>query len=158
MNEIILIGALVEIVGNHPSAGVRLFVRDHIQARNVTGTLTYVLSVKGSSEDVFIDVPAEQVRLVQSDQPATLYSTLTSDAQAEQLQRIIRTLGEVEELESKSHGIWDDSFSNLAFGNLSKDMREGYIKQTYLATAQHGKAMDLLRRLEFWLKYGEELN
>jgi hypothetical protein len=51
-----------------------------------------------------------------------------------ELDHIIMPLQNVDRLEGESHHMWDDSFSNLAFGKLTPEMRERYIQQTYRAT------------------------
>lgn len=63
------------------------------------------------------------------------------------LRDVLAELAEIEELESKSHGLWDNSFSNLAFGRLSAEAREECIQQTYQATRIHAEAMDRLRKV-----------
>ncbi len=51
------------------------------------------------------------------------------------------------ELESKAHQLFDDACSNLAYGNLSKAMRDGYVQKTYEATRLHAQAQDTLRAM-----------
>jgi len=51
------------------------------------------------------------------------------------------------ELESKSHRLWDDAFSNVCYAKLSEKMRDGYIQKTYEATRLHAEAQQNLRDL-----------
>lgn len=67
------------------------------------------------------------------------------DALRLKLVEINNILAQVEELEGQSHQMWDDSFSNICYGRLSTEMRDGYIKQSYQATGLHSQAMDKLR-------------
>lgn len=57
----------------------------------------------------------------------------------------IQLLSQAEELEGDSHGLWDNSFSNICYGHLTKEMRDGYIQQSYEATRKHAEAMEKLR-------------
>jgi hypothetical protein len=58
---------------------------------------------------------------------------------------MIDELLEIIELEGEAHAIWDDALSNLAYGRLSAEMRDGYIKKTYKATEKHAEAQQRLR-------------
>jgi hypothetical protein len=50
-------------------------------------------------------------------------------------------------LEGKAHQLFDDSCSNLAYGNLSAERREFYMQQTYEATRLHAESQAILRAL-----------
>lgn len=60
---------------------------------------------------------------------------------------LIDELTKIEELEGDAHAIWDDALSNLAYGRLTPEMRDGYIKKTYKATEKHAEAQQRLRAL-----------
>ena len=66
--------------------------------------------------------------------------------------KIMDLLYEIEELESKSHGKWDQSFTNVTFANPSEESREEYVQQTYDATGHHAEAMEKLREAQRRLK------
>lgn len=51
------------------------------------------------------------------------------------------------ELESEAHTLWDDAFSNVCHGKLSREMRDGYVEKTYKATRLHAEAQQALRDL-----------
>lgn len=68
------------------------------------------------------------------------------------MKNIQELLLEVEALERDSHQLWNESFTNMAFSNLSEESRQKYIQQRYEATRKHSKAMDNLRRAQAQLK------
>lgn len=51
------------------------------------------------------------------------------------------------ELESEAHTLFDDACSNLAYGRLSEEMRDGYVQKTYQATRLHAEAQQTLREM-----------
>jgi hypothetical protein len=61
--------------------------------------------------------------------------------------KIFEQLQNALELESQAHTLWDDAFSNVCYGTLSREMREGYIEKTYRATRLHAEAQQTLREL-----------
>lgn len=61
--------------------------------------------------------------------------------------QLFERLRKVLELEQEAHGLYDDACSNLAYGKLSKEMRDGYVQQTYRATKLHAEAMQTLRAM-----------
>lgn len=67
--------------------------------------------------------------------------------------KLIDRLQRVLELEKEAHRLYDDACSNLAYGNLSKEMRNGYVQQTYKATELHARAMGILRDMAGELGY-----
>lgn len=48
-------------------------------------------------------------------------------------------------LEKEAHRIFDEAVTNLAFSNLTDELRRKYVGQTYRATGLHAQAMDILR-------------
>lgn len=61
--------------------------------------------------------------------------------------KIVDQLRKIMELEKQAHTLFDDSNSNLAYGNLSREMRDRYVKQTYQATRLHHEAMETIRAM-----------
>lgn len=61
--------------------------------------------------------------------------------------KLFEQLRKVMELEQEAHSLFDDANSNLAYGNLSEAMRDGYVQKTYRATRLHHEAMETLRAL-----------
>lgn len=61
--------------------------------------------------------------------------------------KIYQQLQKVFDLETEAHTIYDDATSNLAYGNLSEAMRDGYVHKTYEATRKHAEAKQILREL-----------
>ena len=61
--------------------------------------------------------------------------------------KLFDQLRSVMEREQQAHRLFDDACSNLAYGNLSDEMRDGYVQQTYQATRLHREAMDTLRAM-----------
>jgi len=61
--------------------------------------------------------------------------------------QIFDRLQKVMLLEKQAHTLFDDANSNLAYGRLSKEMRDGYVQKTYQATRLHHEAMETLRAL-----------
>ncbi len=59
--------------------------------------------------------------------------------------RIFDQLKRVLDLETEAHTIYDDATSNLAYGKLSKAMRDRYMNRTYAATRMHAEAKQILR-------------
>jgi hypothetical protein len=67
--------------------------------------------------------------------------------QERKVMKIHERLKKVFDLETEAHTIYDDATSNLAYGNLSKEMRDGYVQKTYEATHKHAEAKQVLRDL-----------
>ena len=57
---------------------------------------------------------------------------------------IIHELHEIEELERQAHRIWDHVEGNLMYGNLSRERKEEFHRQTGDAVRKHSEAMDRL--------------
>jgi hypothetical protein len=64
---------------------------------------------------------------------------------ASKLTDALHLLVQADELEGEAHGIWDDACSNLAYANISREARDGYVQRTYEATRKHAAAMEKLR-------------
>ena len=61
--------------------------------------------------------------------------------------KIFYQLRKVMDLEARAHTLFDDACSNLAYGHLSREMRNGYVHKTYEATRLHHEAMETLRAM-----------
>ena len=66
---------------------------------------------------------------------------------AKRVQEMVEAMKQAIHLEQEAHRLFDDATSNLAYGHLSDAMRDGYVKQTYRATAMHREAMEALRAI-----------
>jgi hypothetical protein len=50
----------------------------------------------------------------------------------------------IERLERDACRLWDEAVSSLAYGILTDEMKDGYVKKTYEASRLHLEAMALL--------------
>lgn len=70
----------------------------------------------------------------------------------EQYLKMIDDLNQIEEDEGEAHRLFDDANSNLAYGRLSPEMRDGYVKQTYRGTGLHAASMERVRSIRQQLR------